>query len=364
MSQKRSFKSTVLFFALFLLVGATLAGAAEKPRNIIFLIGDGMGIPHITAARIEQGSLEMARCKTIGIFMTCSLNDPVTDSAAAGTALATGHKTNNDMVGLLPDGTRLKNLMEYARESGKSTGITVTSIIPHATPAAFSAHHTARYHYDIITSQQVESGLDVMIGGGWNNFYPRTFAGSRRKDDKDMMHALRQKMPVVTSIEALRKAGKPKKLAAILSPGHLDPASKRNYTLGELTRKAIDILNQNEKGFVLMVEGSQIDLASHDNDMARIIAETRDFDTAVKEAVDFAEADGNTLVVITADHETGGLSFPMKSIVDNRIVKPAFSSDNHTAAMCGLFATGPGSSRFAGMYDNTDVAKNLIELVK
>lgn len=363
MSHKSFTLSFLIIFAL-ILTTSVFAQEAEKPKNIIFLIGDGMGIAHITAAKLEKGALAIDKIKTIGLFMTGALNDFVTDSAAAGTALATGFKTNNDMVGQLPDGTSLKNLMEYAREAGKSTGVTVTSILPHATPAAFSAHHVARYHYDIITQQQIDSGLDVMIGGGWNNYYPKTFAGSRRKDDKDLMHALRQKMPVVTSIEALRKSGNPKKLAAILAPGHLDHASKRDYTLGELTKKAISLLNQNEKGFVLMVEGSQIDLASHDNDFRRVIDETIDFDTAVQEALDFAETDGNTLVVITADHETGGFTLPMKSFVDNKAAKPLFSSDNHTAAMIPLFASGPGSEKFAGVYDISDVGKNLIELVK
>lgn len=347
---------------IFIFLAAILSAA--QPRNIIFLIGDGMGIAHITAAKVEKGTLAMERAKTIGLFTTSSLNDPVTDSAAAGTALATGYKTDNDMVGQFPDGTKLKNLMEYARENGKATGLVVTSLICHATPAAFSAHHKARYHYDTITEQQVFAGFEVLIGGGWNNLYPKTFAGSRRRDNKDMMSELRGQMPVVTSINALRKAGKPSRLAAILAGGHLEHASKRDYNLGELTRKAIEILNQNSKGFVLMVEGSQIDLASHANEGRRTIDEVIDFDTAVKEALDFADADGNTLVVITADHETGGFSLPMKSIENNKVVNPKFASDNHTASMVPLFAHGAAAERFAGTYDITDVGRKLIELVK
>jgi len=351
-----------LIITVFALVAATITAA--QPKNIIFLIGDGMGLAHITGAKIEKGTLAMERAKTIGLFTTSSLNDPVTDSAAAGTALATGYKTDNDVIGQFPDGTNLKNLMEYARENGRSTGLVVTSIICHATPAAFSAHHKARYHYDTISEQQINAGFEVLIGGGWNNLYPRTFAGSKRKDDKDLMKELRKKMPVVTSINALRKTGKPGRLAAILAGGHLELASQRAYNLGELTRKAIEILNQNNKGFVLMVEGSQIDLASHANDGRRVIDEVIDFDTAVKEALDFAEADGSTLVVITADHETGGFSLPMKSIENNLVVKPSFSSDNHTASMVPLFAHGPASENFSGTYDIRDVGRKLIELVK
>lgn len=359
----RHIRSFCLIFALLLTVAAS-AQTDIKPRNIIFLIGDGMGIAHITAARIEHGPLNLERFKIMGLHMTGSANDYVTDSAAAGTALATGFKTNNDVVGQSPDGKPLKNLMEYAREAGKATGVTVTSILPHATPAAFSAHHIARYHYDIITEQQANSGLDVMIGGGLTNYYPQTTPGSRRKDDKHILNLLRKKMPVVLSIETLRKIKAPKQLTAILSSGHLPPAIKRDYTLGELTGKALECLTHNEKGFVLMVEGSQIDLASHDNDMPRIIGEVKDFDTAVKTSLDFAEKDGNTLVVVTADHETGGITLPMKTIEKDKIVKPTFSSDNHTAAMVPVFAYGPGAENFAGIQAIDDVGRKLIELVK
>ncbi len=359
----RHIRSFCLIFALLLTV-AVSAQTDIKPRNIIFLIGDGMGVAHITAARIEHGPLNLERFKIMGLHMTSSANDYVTDSAAAGTALATGFKTNNDVVGQSPDGKPLKNLMEYAREAGKATGVTVTSILPHATPAAFSAHHVARYHYDIITEQQANSGLDVMIGGGLSNYYPQNVPGSRRKDDKHILNLLRSKMPVILSIETLRKVKTPKQLAAILSAGHLPPAIKRDYTLGELTAKALECLTQNEKGFVLMVEGSQIDLASHDNDMPRIIGEVKDFDTAVKTSLDFAEKDGNTLIVVTADHETAGITLPMKTIEKDKIVKPTFSSDNHTAVMVPVFAYGPGAENFAGIQAIDDVGRKLIELVK
>lgn len=353
------------FIVLFLAITAIVSAQSDaKPKNIIFLIGDGMGVAHVTAAKIVKGSLDMERCKVMGMHMTAAANNPVTDSAAAGTALASGFRTNNDVVGLCPDGKPLKNLMEYAQETGRATGVAVTVILTHATPAAFYAHHKARYHYDIIADQMLNSRLDVMIGGGWDNFYPKTFTRSRRKDDRNLVLEQRRKMPVVTSYEALMQASRIRQITAILDGGHLPHASKRTYTLGNLTDKAISLLNQNEKGFVLMVEGSQIDLAAHANDMQRVLDETLDFDTAVKSALDFAEADGNTLVVITADHETGGLSFPYNSIEGNKIVAAKFSSDNHTAEMVPVFAFGPGAEKFGGIYDNTHVGKTLIELVK
>lgn len=359
----RQIRSFCLIFLLLLSVSAS-AQTGSKPKNIIFLIGDGMGVAHISAARIERGQLNLERFKVMGMHMTSSANDPVTDSAAAGTALATGFKTNNDMLGQLPDGTPVKNLMEYAREAGKATGFAVTSILPHATPAAFSSHHVARYHYDIVSEQQVNSGLDIMIGGGLSNFYPKTFTGSRRKDDKHLLNLLRTKMPVILNIATLRRMQDLPRMAAILSPGHLPEASKRDYTLGELTDKAIKCLSHDPDGFVLMVEGSQIDLAAHANDMPRVIAEMADFDTAIKTCLDFAEADGNTLVVVTADHETGGITLPMKTIENGRIVKPTFSTDNHTAVMVPVFAFGPGAETFAGIQEISDVGRKMIEQVK
>jgi alkaline phosphatase len=354
-----------LWVIIFLAI-ATIASAQSdtKPKNIILLIGDGMGVAHVTAAKLVYGSLNLERFKIMGMHITGSANDYVTDSAAAGTALATGFTTNNDVVGLDREGKPLKNIMEYAKEAGKRTGIAVTSILPHATPAAFSSHHKARYEYDAITAKQVEFGLDIMIGGGLNNYYPKSFRGSRRRDERHLLNELRDKMSVVTSYKALSQLKRVRNLAAILDGGHLPHATKRDYTLGDLTDKAIELLNVKDQGFVLMVEGSQIDLASHDNDMDRVLAETLDFDKAVKSALDFAEKDGNTLVVVTSDHETGGLTLPIGSIENGKIVKPVFSSDNHTAAMVPAFAFGPGAEKFGGMYNITHVGKTLIELVK
>ncbi|OGK12729.1 MAG: hypothetical protein A2W80_18170 [Candidatus Riflebacteria bacterium GWC2_50_8] len=355
-------------WVILLLVIATVASAQSatdaKPKNIILMIGDGMGVAHVTAAKLVYGSLNMERFKIMGMHISGSANSYITDSAAAGTALATGYKTNNDVVGLDPDGKPLKNIMEYAKEAGKRTGIAVTSILFHATPAAFSSHHKARYEYDDITAKQVEFGLDIMIGGGLDNYYPKSFPGSRRRDERHLMNELRDKMSVVTTYKALSQLKRARNLAAILDGGHLPHPAKRDYTLGNLTDKAIELLNVKDQGFVLMVEGSQIDHAGHDNDMDRILAETLDFDTAVKSALDFAEKDGNTLVVVTADHETGGLTFPMGSMENGKIVKASFSSDNHTAAMVPVFAFGPGAENFGGMYDITHVGKTLIELVK
>lgn len=350
----------------FIIVSAILPVGAQdsnKPQNIILLIGDGMGIPHITATEFERGKLNLRRFKKLGLMTTQSADDFVTDSAAAATAMATGHKTKNKFVGLSPEKKILKNVVEYAEEAGKTTGIVVTSCINHATPGGFTTHVESRNMYNEIMEQQVNSDVDVMFGGGLCNLIPSYTRGSRRKDDRNLMSQLRKKMPVVQTIEAFRMLGTPKSAAAILDYGHLPPASKRNYTLGELAKKAIEILNRNEDGFFLLIEGSQVDLAAHKGDYERIMDEVVDFDSAVKEALDFAEKDKNTLVISTSDHETGGLTLPSGSLQEKK-GKPHFSTDNHSASMVEVFSYGPGSDNFMGIMDNTHIGKTLIELVK
>lgn len=362
MKQKLT-QSVIVLFILILSVVAVQAQPIDKPKNIIMMIGDGMGIAHITANDHENGPMQLRRFKKLGLQFTSSADNFVTDSAAAGTVLATGQRINNKSIGVDINNKPLKNVFQYARESGKAVGFVVTSTVNHATPAAFSAHNENRNNYNEIAEEQVQSDIDLMIGGGLTNFIPSYMPGSRRKDDKNLLFALRRKMPVILTIDAFRQLGAPKKLAAILSDGHLPLASKRDYTLGELTRKGIEILAQRPEGFFMMVEGSQIDLMSHKNDYKEILSETVDFDTAVKEALDFAEKDGNTLVVVTADHETGGLTLTDGSLTERK-AKPSFSTEQHSASMVAVFSYGPGADFFTGMYENTHIGKTLIELVK
>ncbi|GAB4267432.1 MAG: alkaline phosphatase [Candidatus Rifleibacteriota bacterium] len=361
---KKAIRKIALIVLAMLCLASLTSVAAERPKKVILMIGDGMGIPHITATEFEKHHLSgLRRFKKLGLMTTFCANKYVTDSAAAATAMATGHKTNYTYVSVDPAEKPLKTVIEYAEEANKSTGIVVTSAINHATPAGFTAHVVNRNFYNDIIEQQVNSGVDVMFGGGLANLIPNYMRGSRRKDDKDLMSQLRKRMPVVQTIEAFRQLGIPRSAAAILDYGHLPPASKRNYTLGELTSKAIQILDRNDNGFFLMVEGSQIDLAAHKHDYERIMSEICDFDTAVNEALDFAQKDGNTLVVVTADHETGGLTLPDGSLEEKK-AQPHFSTDNHSACMVAVFSYGPGSDNFTGIFDNTDIGKNLIELVK
>lgn len=350
---------TVLF--LILLIFSNCSRNDNYPKNIIFYIGDGMGIAHITAGKIALGRLNLERFAVTGMVTTHSENELVTDSAAAATALATGHKTDNRAVSVSRDKKPLKTLFEFAEELGKSTGVVVTSSVTHATPAAFFAHAKDRRQHAQIAEQVFTSGLDVLIGGGWMYFIPESNEGSRRQDNKNLLKDLETRMPVVLSYDKLPRNDK--NLAALLAPNGLPKSTDRDYSLAELTEVAIRILSKNRKGFVLLVEGSQIDWAAHDQDPEGIIAEIIDFDGAVGTGLDFAQKYGRTLIIVTADHETGGFAVHDGSVQTKQVTSTGFTTTGHTAAMVPIFAFGPGSSRFSGIQDNARIGQTLIDLL-
>jgi alkaline phosphatase len=350
---------TILVLVLFIF--GNCSRSDTDPKNIIIYIGDGMGVAHITAGKIARGSLNLERFSVTGMVTTHSENKLITESAAAATALATGYKTVNRAVSVSADKKPLKTVFEFAEELGKSTGVVVTSSVTHATPAAFFAHVGNRRQHSDIAEQILTSGLDVLIGGGWTYFIPQSNAGSRRQDDKNLLELLETRMPVVLSYDQLPAEGK--NLAALLAPDGLPKSADRDYSLAALTKVAIGILSKNRNGFVLLVEGSQIDGAAHDQDQEGIVAEMIDFDGAVGTGFDFAQKHGRTLVVVTADHETGGFAVHEGSIKTKQVISTGFTTTYHTAAMVPIFAYGPGSNRFSGIQDNTRIGQNLIELL-
>ena len=347
---------TILF--LILLIFGNCSRNDNYPKNIIICIGDGMGVAHITAGKIAQGTLNLERFAVSGMVTSHSENEMVTESAAAATALATGHKTYNRAVSVSTDKKPLKTLFEFAEELGKSTGVVVTSSVTHATPAAFFAHVEDRRQHAKIAEQALTSGLDVLIGGGWMYFIPQSNEGSSRQDNKNLLKSLETQMPVVLSYDKL--PGRGEKLAALLAPDGLPKSADREYSLADLTEAAIRILSKNSKGFVLLVEGSQIDWAAHDHDQEGIIAEMIDFDGAVGTGLDFAQKHGRTLIIVTADHETGGFAVHDGSMKTRQVTATGFTTTGHTAAMVPIFAFGPGSKQFSGIQDNARVGQAII----
>ncbi|HPW90062.1 MAG TPA: alkaline phosphatase [Paludibacteraceae bacterium] len=341
------FKSIVLVFNLILFQVAVLA--QPKAKNVIFMIGDGMGINQVYAAMTANGGhLNLEKCTASGYSKTYSANKYITDSAAGGTALATGTKTNNNMLGVAPDSvTKLWSSLYFAKEQGLSTGIVVTVSVTHATPASFYAHQTSRNMRREITQDLLKSDIDVIIGGGLNNFNKKTKVQFEAKNY--------QIVETEEGLENLRQG----KVLALLASKDLPSASKRGEMLPNSVEKAISILSQDTAGFFLMVEGSQIDYQGHARNTTELINEMLDFDKAIGKALDFAEQDGNTLVVITADHETGAFTI-LDGNFETGEVKGKFNSFYHTGVPVPVFAYGPGSEQFNGWQENTDFRDKIL----
>ena len=304
-------KKAFLFLALCLL-GAGRAAAAEPAdsvRNVIYMIGDGMGLAHVSMLAVEGGYAPTAfdRAQGIALISTYSANNRVTDSAAAGTALACGSKTNNGTLGLDPRGGRLQSLIEWAVAEGMPAGIAVKCHLQHATPAAFYAHVPDRGDEKAITRDLLASNIDVLIGAGRRLEKESPEGGSYRDAFGRRGYA------VVGSLEEAEPVRAGRLLCAVTDE-NIPKTIRREDYLRCATQKALEILAHNAdsvgRGFVLMVEGSLIDGASHGNDAEKILAEMRDFERAVAAAMDFADRTPGTLVVVTADHETGGLAIP------------------------------------------------------
>lgn len=329
--------------------------ASEKPMNVILMIGDGMGMSQITAAMYSNSNnLALEKFNVIGMQKTHSATDLVTDSAASATAIASGNKTCNHCVGIDADSIACQTIMEEANDRGYATGVVVTSSIVHATPAAFYAHQPLRFFYDKIAADLVDAELDFVVGGGKKHFV------NREEDDRNLVKELRSKGYSVSDysykgIDWLRTKTNGKRKVVYFSAEE-DPdyyINGRTY-LQEATEIALVTLsNQSEKGFFLMVEGSQIDWAGHAKKGDRLIEETIDFDNTIELVLDWARKDGNTLVIVTADHESGGFSVNKGSKINDLVTK--FTTNGHTAAMVPVFAFGPSSETFRGFYDNTDI---------
>ncbi len=320
--------------------GTETTESGENPRikNVIFFIGDGMGPQHRRIAGIFQGKgdpahrLALENLKTSGIAYNHSLNALVTDSAASGTALATGYKTNSGYIAMDPQGNQLKTILELCRDNGKSTGLITTVTIAHATPAAFAAHVNSRKKYSEIALQYLDQGVDLLMGGGWNDFLPPAPAGQsvsyrslygKRKDHRNLVEDFQNKgYTFVHTRDGLMSldTGKAEKLLGLFAPGAMAYEIDRDPSLephiAEMTAKAIEVLSRNPQGFFLMVEGGKIDWAGHGHDVAGVVHDTIAMDDAVKVALKFAEKNPDTLIVVVEDHETGGLAITANTSVE------------------------------------------------
>lgn len=323
-------------------------------KNVIFLIGDGMGIATTYAAMsVSDRPLNIERCSYIGLQKTFSSDNYITDSAAAGTAMASGEKTKNGAIGVDPQGKPVKSILNIAEEHGLATGMVAVTTITDATPASFIAHDASRGNSENIARDFLATDIDLFIGGGYNSF-------AKRSDKVNLADSLKARGYEVDTTMAMVSSSTSKKIAGLVYPNAVPYRLKgRGNMLSVASKKAIEVLSQNRKGFFLMIEGSHIDHGGHDNNADVLVDEVLDFDEAVGIAIDFAEKDGHTLVVITADHETGGVTI-VGGNMNLHTVNLNFSSKGHTAVMIPVYAYGPGAEKFIGIYDNTDFIKKFL----
>lgn len=331
------------------------------PKNIIFMIGDGMGLEHIATAWVaNRGALNMEKMPYVGLQRTYCLNWLVTDSAAAGTALSTGSKTNKGMIATLPDGTELCTMMQKAQQVGKRTGVSVVCRLNDATPATFCCHDTNRDNAEAITADYLDSGVDFIAGGGMD------YWRDERTDSRDIFAEIGERgYNTYETVEALNGATE-LPVAAVLAPLELPSAlsGERGDMFRDMTRKAIELLDKdNKEGFVLMVEGSCIDDWLHANRVDAAVEEILDFDRVVGDVLRWAEQDGETLVVVTADHNTGALTLLWGDIASGT-VEVNFANEGHNGAMVPFFAYGAGAEMFDGVMENSELSQKISAFIK
>ncbi|MEK4299444.1 alkaline phosphatase [Oceanobacillus sp. FSL W8-0428] len=400
----------------------------DKTKNIIYMIPDGFNADYATNYRHFKGEDAVWDNHLKGMYSTYSADSNITDSAAAGTAMSTGVKTNNGIIGLDPEGNPQQTILEASKDKDMSTGLVATSTITHATPAAFGAHVEDRNNETEIARQLIDNEIDVLLGGGKNNFIPESEGGNQTEVNV-LQQAEEQGYQLVENRNQLLEADidlDSENLLGLFADDALAPEMHRNTeeepSLAEMTQTAIDTLKNDEDGFFLMVEGSQIDWAGHDNDAAWAMTDVGAFEAAVQEAINFAKEDGNTLVVVGGDHETGGMTAgangsgtanpellhsvtatgeniaaelnddrsntsevvseytdmefseeEIQSIQEAEDPKSAinavisakanvgWTSTNHTGVDIPVYAYGPGSDQFSGSLDNTDLPKIIAE---
>ena len=307
---------------------------------------------------LNHGKLNLDNMPVVGLSRTYSLSDLITDSAAGGTALAAGQKTANSHVGMTPDGKPMYSMLDKARDCGKKTGVVVTCHMADATPCDFCCHSDDRYKYDEVIAGYADCGMDFIAGGGWDYFR------KNRKDGRDIEDEMARKGYAVAHDEVeLMAAGLP--VLALLSDDNLPPALERGDLFRHMVAKGLSELSSQsgDKGFVMMIEGSSIDDWQHENRIDMAMEEILDFDRTLGDVLQWAAADGHTLVVVTADHATGALTLQDGDIAEGRI-GVAFGNDSHNGIAVPFYAWGPGSDQFGGIKENAELGALIMSFVK
>lgn len=329
----------------------------KKVKNVILMIGDGMSLMHVyTAWAANRGKLWLENAQATGLSKTWAVKKLVTDSGSGGTSLATGVKTVYHAVGVDPEGKPLTSLVDVAKELGKDAGMAVTCRLWDATPCDFCCHNIDRDKEEELVGDYPTSGVDFVFGGGVQKF-------TNRKDGRDIFKELQKKgYHVSRTLDDFFAYDKNSRIFAVPYDKDTPLPDERGDLLARASMKGISLMNQNKNGFFMMIEGSQLDDYGHFNQLDLLMKETLDFDQTVGEVMKWAAKDGETLVVVTADHETGGLTLVNGNKEEGR-VECCFSSKDHTGAMVPVYAFGPGAENFTGIFENTDVFKKIKKLM-
>ncbi|WP_116107230.1 alkaline phosphatase [Lewinella sp. IMCC34191] len=341
---------------------------AQHPPNVILLIGDGMGVAQVSSAfYFGEGTPHFQRFTKIGLVKTNSVSNKVTDSAGAATAIATGVRSYNRAISVSPDTVSVPTILEQLRDDyGYRTGLVSLTSITHATPACFYAHVADRDEHHEIAAQLIGSGVDFFAGGGLDYF-------TRRADGRDLYRELASQGYRLDSLE-LSPADPSRKNGYLLAPESLpSKVEGRGDFLPDAARMGLDYFTRQEAPFFFMVEGSYIDWAGHAENDTMLIREVADFDKTLGILLDYVEAHPNTLLVVTADHETGGVSLAKKYhpqvVFGQKKEIPAevavsFNSNQHSAELVPIFAKGKGEDLFPGIYQNNEIFTRLLRVVR
>ncbi|MBK8493327.1 MAG: alkaline phosphatase [Saprospirales bacterium] len=332
---------------------------ADRPKNIVLLIGDGFALSQMSAMTYQNGNQSsLENFPVIGLHKATAFDNLITDSAAGATAFACGCKTYNAAIGVDSDTIPCHSILEQAEERGMSTGLIATSPITHATPAAFIAHEPLRTFNEEIAADFLNTDIDLFIGGGQRYF-------ERRDDNRDLVKELKAKGYSVnsyfdTDLFHFRSIDKKAPFAFFTSDNQPVSAMQGRDYLPYAAHLSLPFLKErSDMGFFIMIEGSQIDWAGHAKDGPMMLGELQDFDATIWEVLKFAANDRETLVIVTGDHECGGVAIQPGSKFKK--VELAFTTNGHTAALVPVYAYGPGAEIFRGIYDNTQLYFKMVE---
>jgi len=327
----------------------------EIPESIIFIIADGTGIGQYTLSYYSNGNFAPARFDHIGLVAThpndgecASTCKRVTDSAASGTALSAGLKTYNGAIAVDKEKLPVKTMLEWAEEKGMKTGLVATSTVTHATPASFAAHVDYRKKEAEIAQQYATSDVDVILGGG-KKFWPDSLINVFEDNGGKFITNLDNEIKNKKILGLFSEAGMPKVYEG------------RSPSTTKMAKYALNYLENSKNGFFVMIEESQVDWGGHSNSAEYIQGEMQSLNELIHFALDYQEENPNVLVVLTADHECGGVAVHDG---DDGKLDIQFTSDYHSANFVPIWATGPGAEVFDAFMDNTEIGRMLIEYIK